>query len=135
MEPDHKCGIQVPDDAEVIDTPIGYFWFEKSILYSVGKKKTRDMEMVKESMAILRNKVGDKKVCLISDTTNTTYYNIEMREELAHSLSDIVKAIAIVPCSPSGKLMGSILFMRNTGFPAKLFDDLEEAKKWIKQFF
>lgn len=135
MELKNNCELEIPKDKEFIDTPIGYFWFDDDgILNSVGKKKTRTMKMLKGSMKILKERIGNRKVCMISDTSNTSYYTIEMREELARSLSQMVKAIALVPCTETGKLLASIIFMRKTGFPTKIFTDLSEAKEWIKQY-
>ena len=135
MKLKNNCELELPKDKELIDTPIGYFWFdEDGIMNSVGKKETRNMRMLKESMRILKKHIGNKKVCMISDTTNTSYYTIEMREELGHSLSNMVKAIALVPCTQTGKLLASMIFMRKTGFPTKIFTNLSEAREWIKHY-
>ena|ERR1700757_5121274 len=130
-----KCELKLPDDKEIINTPIGYFWFDElGILYSIAKPNPRTLENIRESIHVLKTKTGDKKVCLISDTSKTTYYTIEMREELARLLSPMLNAIALVPCTAVGKTMASILFMRNTGFPAKIFTKLEDAKNWIRNY-
>jgi hypothetical protein len=135
MQTENNCELKVPSDKEIIDTPIAHFWFDDcGILYSVAKSKPRTIRLICESEKILKSKIGDDKVCLISETSNTTYYTIEMRDELARVLSSLIQAIALVPCTPTGKMTASILFMRNTGFPAKIFDNLEDARHWIRKY-
>jgi hypothetical protein len=129
-----ECELQLPKGKNIIETPIAYFWSdEEGIWYSVGRRNGRTLENVKESIKILKSKIGNKKICLISDTSKSSYYSIEMREELNRSLSKIIKAIALVPCTPTGKMLATILFNRKTEFPTKIFNNLNEAKEWIKQ--
>jgi hypothetical protein len=129
------CELQLPRDKDIIETPIAYFWCdEEGIWYSIARPNDRTLEKIKESIKILRPKISSKKICLIADTSRSSYYSIEMREELAHSLSTIVRAIALVPCTSTGKMLATILFKRKLEFPAKIFDDLNEAKEWIKQY-
>src|SRR5437868_6871967 len=98
LEP--ECELKLPDDKEIIDTPIAHFWFDENcILYSIAKPEPGNIEIIRESMGILKSKIGNKKVCLISDTSQTSYYTVEMREELARSLAPLLKAIALVPCT------------------------------------
>jgi hypothetical protein len=130
----YKCILPIPAKGNVIDTPLAKLWFEEDILFSVSKDGNRNMADLKKTLQIIKDMVGNKKVLLIADTSNTQYYNIEMRNELISSFTKLLKAVALVPCTPMGKIMATILFKRQDILPAKLFDDLEEAKAWIAQY-
>jgi hypothetical protein len=128
------CVLQAPTNKNIIDTPLAQFWFDGDILYSVSKKGLRGLEELKETLAIIRSLVGNNKTCLIADTSNTQYYTIEMREELTRVFVKLFKAVALLPCSPMGKIMANILFMREKGLQAKVFNNIEEAKQWIREY-
>jgi hypothetical protein len=129
------CELQIPNDKKIIDTPIAYFWRgDKDIIYSVGKPDARDFETIEESVQILAEELHGKKVCLITDTSNTAYYSIEMRNAIARLLAPHIKAAAFVPCTETGKVMAEIVFTNKVPFPAKIFNDLKEAEEWIEQF-
>jgi hypothetical protein len=130
----NDCVLQPPVNKEIIDTKTSILWFDEGILYSIAKKKPRTLEDIKDSIKTLKNIIGTKKVCLITDTTNTQAYSMEMREELTRELSKLFKAIAILPCSPVGEMIGAIIFMGQDKVPSMMFDKVEEAKEWIGQY-
>jgi hypothetical protein len=131
-----KCTIKRPDDAILIETPVTSFWLDKDgILYSQPRDIKRTEENVKQSFAILKERLGNKKVCLISDTTYTPPYTMDARLLVAEEMPKLVKAVAIISCSPMGRMVGNTLFLaRKTPYPVKMFDDPEEAKEWIRQY-
>jgi hypothetical protein len=135
MKSDQKCLLELPNNKEVVESPTAYLWIDNDgILNSIAKNVPRTIESVKESIAVIKKMIGDKKICFLADTSNTTYYTIEMREELNSKLNPLFKAIALVPCTQTGKMIGSILFMRKELCPIKFFDNIEEARNWLKQF-
>lgn len=134
MDNEHLCPLQLPNDQEIIETKTNYFWFEEDILYSISKGHLSGVPDVHETMAVLKQLVGKRKVCFIADTSKTKYHTIEMRDIITRLLPELFKAIALVPCKPVGKIMGSILFMRRKNCPVKIFDTLEAAKDWIEQY-
>jgi hypothetical protein len=129
-----ECGLKLPTDKEVIESPTSFLWVdEDGFLNSLSKGGTRTMKELKETIRIIKKIAGNKKICFIADTTNTRYYTIEMREELSHAVRSLFKAIALIPCTATGKLMGSILFMRKYPCPVKFFNSLDKAKEWLRQ--
>jgi hypothetical protein len=131
-----KCKIDRPDDAEIIETPVTTFWIDKEgILFSQPLDVERTEENVKHSLAILKQRLGDKKVCMISDTTYTPPYTVDARVLLAEEMPKMFKAVAVLSCSPLGKMIGSLLFLsKRSSYPVKMFDNAEEAKAWLKQY-
>jgi hypothetical protein len=136
MKTDQKCILDLPKDKEiVVESSTTYLWIdEDGILNAVSKDVPRTLENIRETIDIIKEMIGDKKVCFLADTSNTTYYTIEMREELYGRLNPLFKAVALVPHTHTGKLIGSILFKRKELCPIKFFDDVREAKDWLKKF-
>ncbi|HWY11572.1 MAG TPA: hypothetical protein VN026_09620 [Bacteroidia bacterium] len=134
MKIESKCILILPEDKKIIDTPLASFWFDENILYSIAKSIPRSMENIKESIQIIKQHLPGKKVCMIADTSNVKYYSIEMRDELARSFLKEFRAVALVPCTRMGKIMGVLLLKRKKIFPVEVFHDLNEAKTWIKQY-
>ncbi|MCE3229010.1 MAG: hypothetical protein K0S32_3561 [Bacteroidetes bacterium] len=131
-----NCRVAKPDDAEIIETPVTSFWLDsEGILYSHPRDVERTEENVKHSLAILKERLGDKKVCMISDTTYTPPYTVDARILLAEEMPKMLKAVAVLSCSPLGKMIGSKLFMsKPLPYPVKMFDDPDKAKEWIRQY-
>ncbi|MGZ3862762.1 MAG: DUF7793 family protein [Bacteroidia bacterium] len=134
MEKENGCAVHVPTDRKVTETATSNFWFDDGILYSTSKGHNATIEDVHDNIAVMKKLVGSNKVCFIADTSETRYYTIEMRDVLTRALPELFKAIALVPCKPMGKIMGSMLFMRRKHFPVQIFEKLEDAKEWIKQY-
>jgi len=130
-----KCGLHPPKDTEIIDTPVAIVWMDNDgILYSIAKNIPRTIGNLKETFKILKTKIGDKKVCLITDTTQTPPYTIEAREFLERQMYDLYKAVASLSCSPKAEMMSSILFMGKKPYPAKTFNNANLAKEWIMKY-
>jgi hypothetical protein len=129
-----ECILQVPPGKSIIDTPLANLWFDDGILYSVSKPGARTMADLRKTLEAIKNTTGNKKICLIADTSNTQYYTIEMRNELSREFLKLLNALALIPCNPMGKIMASILFHRQNYFPTKIFDNTKDAKEWIAQY-
>lgn len=131
----NNCELRLPTDRKIIDTPIANFWFDdEGILNSIGKGGPRTMRELKETIRIIEKIVGKKKVCYIVDTSYTGYYTIEMRDVLTKAVRSLFKAVALVPCTSTGKVMSTILFKRDKNQPVKRFETLSGAKEWLKNY-
>jgi hypothetical protein len=134
LKGNYECGLKLPTDKNVTESPTSFLWLDDDgFLNLMSKGGTRSLKDLKETIKIIKGIIGNKKTCLIADTTNTKYYSIEMREELSQAVRSLFKAIALVPCTATGKIIGSILFMRKKPCPVKFFSTLDQAKKWLKQ--
>lgn len=131
-----KCGLVLPREKEIIETATTYLWFEEDgILCALAKTAPRDEENVTETLDALYRMTAGKRVCMLCDTNKIGYYSVERREQLSTAVFDIFRAVALVPCNRMGKLLGAFFFMRKKKkLPVKLFDDVEEAKVWLRSF-
>ncbi len=126
-----------PQNVQVYDLPGSVIWFdEDGILYSVAKKvPPQTLEEAKRSMVEFLKITGGKKVCMLSDSTNSPPVNKEMRDYAAEVIPEIVKAIAIMSRSSVGKMAANLFFsLKKQPYPVKFFDDQEEARIWLKQY-
>lgn len=129
--------MEIPDNTEIYDFPTSRMWFdENGILCSVSKKATQQtVEEAKSTMGQFLLITGGKKVCMLSDSTDSAPIDKEMRDYLAEVLPDIVIAIAIVSRSAVGKMFANIFFsLKKQPYPVKMFTDENDAKDWLKQY-
>jgi hypothetical protein len=131
-----KCQIKPTGEGEVIETSITLFWFDKEgILYSIPKKIPRTFENMSQSLDILKQKLGNKKVCLISDSTYEPPYSPKARDYIKFKMAKMLKALAALTCTPVSKMVWRVMFdVEKPPYPVKRFDDVEKAKKWIRQY-
>ncbi len=126
-----------PKDAKVTDLPTSRIWFdEDGILYSIAKKvPPQTVEETKATLVYFLKITEGKKVCMISDNTDSPAVNKEMRDYVAEVLPDIVKAIAIISRSSVGRMAANLFFsLKKQAYPVKFFENEEDAKQWIKQY-
>ncbi|REG83463.1 hypothetical protein C8N25_118108 [Algoriphagus antarcticus] len=126
-----------PDDAEVIDFPNSTMWFDEfGILCSVAKKVPQQtLEEAKVTMEEFRKLTGGKRICLLSDSTDSPPANKELRDYAAEVMPEIAKAVAIISRSAVGKMAANLFFsIKKQPYPVKMFDDESEAKEWLKQY-
>ncbi len=126
-----------PENVKVIDFPTSIMWFDEyGILCSVAKKVPQQtVEEAKKSMIEFKKIIGEKKVCLLSDNTDSPPVNKEMRDFAAEVIPEIVKAIAVLSNSAVGKMAANLFFsLKKQAYPVKFFDQEEEAKQWLKQY-
>ncbi len=129
--------MQPPLNVKVFDFPAALMWFdEDGILYSVSKKVPQPtIEEAKNVMKDFLILTGGKKVCMLSDNTNATPMNKEMRDYYAEVIPQVLKAVAIISRSAVGKMTANVFFSINKQpYPVKLFTDENEAKEWLKQY-
>jgi hypothetical protein len=126
-----------PENVQVVEFPTSTMWFdEHGILCSISKKVPQQtVEEAKKTMEDFIKLTGGKKVCLLSDSTDSTPSNKEMRDYIAEVIPEIAKAVAVISRSAVGKMVANIFFsIKKQPYPIKMFDSETEAKEWLKQY-
>ncbi len=126
-----------PKNVDLIDFPTSTMWFdEHGILCSVAKKiPPQTVEEAKKSMELFRKITGGKKICLLSDSTDSPPSNKEMRDYAAEVIPEIAKAVAIISRSAVGMMAANLFFsIKKQPYPVKMFNEEAEAKEWLKQY-
>ncbi len=126
-----------PENIKVIDFPTSTMWFDQNgILCSVAKKiPPQSVEEAKKTMVEFRRITGGKKICLLSDSTDSPPLNKEMRDYFAEAVPEIAKAIAIISRSAVGNMAANLFFsIKKQPYPVKMFNDETAAKEWLKQY-
>lgn len=126
-----------PKDAKVLENQSSIMWFdENGILCSVSKKSpAMTIEESKATIEDFTKFTEGKKVCMLSDSTHSTPPNKEMRDWVATVLPDLVNAVAVVSKSAVGIMIANLFFsIKRQPYPIKMFDNVEEAKAWLKQY-
>ncbi|MES2513152.1 MAG: hypothetical protein V4580_03375 [Bacteroidota bacterium] len=124
-------------DAKVYEMPTSTMWFdENGILCSVAKKVPQQtLEAAKENMVEFLKITGGKKVCLLSDNTNSPPVNKEMRDYAAEVIPDVAKAVGVISNSAVGRMAANLFFtLKKQPYPVKFFEDEHQAKQWLKQY-
>ncbi|UPT67365.1 MAG: hypothetical protein M0D57_01340 [Sphingobacteriales bacterium JAD_PAG50586_3] len=131
--------LKLPNDKIVKEIPRLYYWLEEDgIVCSLGKK-TGATVTADETRIVLNDfeklaGTGPGNFCLLSDLTYSAQNNIEARKYILDRLPKMLAAFAMVTASPTGLVVSSTyLALKNTLFPVKIFDNVEEAKEWLRQ--
>lgn len=123
-----------PAGAKLYETPISIHWFdEKGIMCAVSKKVERTVEHYQKVMELYKQfcKEG-KKLCLLSDATDSMPVNTEVRDYMVAEMPKYIKAHAIITSSEfKGTLLSAVLQLNLAGFPVMKFATEEEAKEWL----
>ena len=125
-----------PPNVKIHELPASTIWFdEHGILYSIAKNVPQTMDETKEAMVKLRGILQGKKVCMLSDNTDSAPINKEIRDYAAEVIPEVAKAIAIISNSSVGKMAANLFFLlKKQPYPVKFFNDEMEAKKWLMQY-
>lgn len=126
-----------PNNVKVLDLPSFTMWLdEHGILCSVAKNvPPQTVEEAKNTMQELRKLTGGVKVCLLSDSSDSSPSNKEMRDYAAEVLPEIVKAVAIISRSAVGIMAANLFFsIKKQPYPVKMFNEESEAKDWLMQY-
>lgn len=130
--------MQPPANTKIYDTPSSTFWFdEDGIICSIQKKIVVQptLDEVKEQLEFFKMLLGDKKVCMLIDVTNSVESSRENRDYAANEFPKFVKAIAMVSKSALGKMLANLFFtLKTQPYPTKMFNDVPTAKEWLKQY-
>jgi len=126
-----------PEHVKVYELVNSTIWFdENGILCSVSKKGPQQtLEEAKEGMKDFLKITGGKKVCMLSDNTESAPVNKEMRDYAAQVIPEVAKAIAILSNSSVGRMAANLFFsLKKQSYPVKFFDNEKDAKQWLKQY-
>ncbi|MEO6229711.1 MAG: hypothetical protein ABJB11_01050 [Ferruginibacter sp.] len=102
----------LPGNTKVFEFPTTTMWFdENGILCSIAKKvPPQTVEEAKKALKEFGKITGGKKICLLSDSTNSSPANKEMRDYAAQVVPEIAKAVAIISRSAVGKMAANLFF-------------------------
>lgn len=117
--------------------PNSFLWFdENGILCTIAKAvPPQSLEDAKKGMEVFLKITGGKKVCMLSDSTNSPPVNKEMRDYAAEVIPQVAKAIAIMSRSAVGRMAANLFFsLKKQPYPVRFFDNEDEAKQWLKQY-
>ena len=126
-----------PASAKVYDLSTSLMWFDESgVLCSIAKKvPVQTLEEVKKTVVEFLEITGGKKVCLLSDNTDSPPANKEMRDYVAEVLPEMVNAVGILSRSALGKMAANLFFaLKKQPYPVRFFDNEKDAKEWLKQY-
>jgi hypothetical protein len=74
--------LKPPENTKIFESELATFWFD-------------EIEMQKENFALIKQITGNKKVCLLSDSTNASMPTQETRGYIEKELPNMIKANAI----------------------------------------
>ncbi|HLG02296.1 MAG TPA: STAS/SEC14 domain-containing protein [Bacteroidia bacterium] len=125
-----------PGNAEVFEHQLATLWFdEEGILHSVTKPVRGSIETMRELFALTHKIADNQKVCLLSDVTSAQPLDKQTRDYIGLEGPKYYKAVALFSHSVLGKFVINILMaLQKPPIPAKMFNDEDEAKKWLKHY-
>jgi hypothetical protein len=130
--------IKLPESGstKIFEGELATLWFdENGILCALAKSVPRTLEKQKENYTFIRQITGNKKVCLLSDTTSSRPQDKETRDYMARELPNVFKAMAVISESVTGIFITNVfLTLKRQPIPIKIFSDEKKAKEWLKQY-
>lgn len=129
--------MEPPKNAKIFDLKTSTFWFdEDGIGCSISKKAPpQTLEDSIKGVEDFKKIIGNKKVCLLADVTNSAETTREVRDYAAIELPKLVKAVAMISNSALGRMLANMFFsIKEQPYPVKMFSNEAEAKKWLKKF-
>lgn len=125
--------MQPPDNATVTETPLTRFWKDdRGFICSVPKKATRTLENTKADYEYIKRILGNKKIFLVSDISESQPTDKEVRDFIAAEIPNRFYAIAFISNSALSRLIANIFFrLKPQKIPMKLFSDENKAVEWI----
>jgi hypothetical protein len=129
--------MEIPTNTRVIEWPTSITWWDETgILCSISKKApVQTLEEAKKTLEDFRALIGNRKVCLLIDVTETSESSKELRDYAATEFPKFIKAMAMISKSVLGKMLANLFFsVKAQPYPAKMFNDEVEAKEWLKQY-
>lgn len=99
-------------DVKVTDWPNSIMWFdEHGILCSISKKASpQTLAEAKQSSQEFKKLTVGKKICMLTDNTNSTPPGKELPDYVAEVATDLVKAIAVISRSAAGRMVANLFF-------------------------
>ena len=124
------------DNVTVHEGELAFFWFDESgILCALSKDTPRTFEKQQKNYEFIKNISGNKKVCLLSDTTNSATQDKATRDYMAQEIPNVFIAMAVISDSILGKFITNMfLHLKQQPIPIKFFSNEKDAKEWLKGF-
>ena len=129
--------ISRPENVEITEWPASITWFgNDGIFYCIYKKgEPRAMAETKQTIETFKKTLNGKKICLLVDVTNSSESSREIRNYAEQELPKFIKAIAMVSDSALGRMLANLfLTLKSQPYPTKMFNNEEDAKKWLKTY-
>ena len=129
--------MEPPKNIKIFEWETSRFWFdEKGILCSVSKKvNPQSLEETKLIVSNFKKIIGNRKVCILLDVTNSSEASKEVRDYAAIEFPKFVKAMAMISKSSLGKMLANLFFsIKTQPYPSKMFNNEEDAKEWLQQY-
>src|SRR6187402_317906 len=124
-----------PIDRETFEGEIATYWFDDGILISLSKSPRRTVENIKANVELVKRITNNKPVPLLIYLSNSPVPDKATRKFSTEQLPVIYTAMAMVSKPGLAQLIMKILFrLKPPPIPMKNFQDVEEAKKWLKQY-
>ena len=125
-----------PANIEIFKSEIAEFWFgDEGILYCNATPVERTIDNVTESFNLVEKITGGKRVCLLTDLTNTGVQSKKERDFAMEMLPRYYKVMAVITNSDFQRTIANIfLSLYNTPIPIKIFKTENEAKEWLMTF-
>ncbi len=125
-----------PEDAT--ETTAFWTWMGKD---GICRTKTKPLAVItlKEAMensVAVSSFYKDKKFPLLIDARNIKYMEREARQHFSTNGRETkINCFAVMVKSPLSRLIGNFFMgLNKPAIPARLFDDENEAVKWLKQY-
>jgi hypothetical protein len=128
--------MKIPENTHIHEGQLAAFWFDKDgILYAKSKKSPRTLENQKETYELIKKISGNKKVCMLSEATNSAAMDKETRDYISKEMPNTFKAMAVTSYSSLGIFIFNIfLGIKHQPIPIKMFATEKEAKEWLMQY-
>ncbi|HRF99613.1 MAG TPA: hypothetical protein PKZ75_00770 [Bacteroidia bacterium] len=115
-----------------------YTWMGEDGIARTSVKPNIDivLEHAVENSAVVTSFFKDKKFPILIDARNIKSMSYEARHHFsAHGRETKTNAFGIIIGSPISRVLGNFyLGINKPAVPTKLFDNEEDATKWLKQF-
>lgn len=125
-----------PENIKIYEGELASFWFdENGILCAVSKKVSRTMEKQKDNYALVKEIIGNKRVCLLADNTDTYTQDDLTRQYSAQEMPRLFKAMAVISHTTMGRAAAHLfLYFHGQPVPIKSFENERDAKEWLMPF-
>lgn len=129
-----NCRLVPGPGVKVVEVEIASVWREGDTIFTVSKAGTRSPLNLKELFDAVVKLAEKEKVFVVSETNEIRPYSQIEREMLYDTLLGVCRAFAIIACKPLGKMLPTLMVLRRLPpFPVKMFEDKEEALRWVDE--
>jgi hypothetical protein len=130
----HQPVLKLPKNKKVHETEIGHFWLSEGILYGVAKEHQRSLKNISKALDTVKDLINGSKVYFLVDLTIGRPYSLNEKKLIKERLFSDLKAIAILSASPLGKMLGQIVYAKESAeIPVREFSCAEDALDWIEE--